>query len=349
MIRQVLSLLEPESAHRAAIRLAALLPAGHADAVAGLETRLAGLDLPVPIGLAAGFDKNAEAFDGLGRLGFGFVEIGTVTPRPQAGNPRPRLFRLAEDGAIINRMGFNNAGLDAVAARLERRRGHGPVLGANVGANKDSADPIADYRTCVQRLHDLVDYLVLNVSSPNTPGLRQLQKQDALTRLVAEVRAARDQAGQRSRARPFFVKIAPDLGEDDQDAIARVVVDEGADGLIVSNTTIERPASLRSAARGETGGLSGAPLFAPATALLAAMFRRLDGRLPLIGVGGIGSAETALAKFLAGASAVQLYSGLVTAGPGLPRTIARQLPSLLRAQGATHIRDLIGRDAHPGR
>ncbi|HEX2527185.1 MAG TPA: quinone-dependent dihydroorotate dehydrogenase [Geminicoccus sp.] len=341
MLHRMFRFLPPETAHRAAVRAAALLPAGRPIATPSLRTVLAGLDLPVPIGMAAGFDKNAEAFDGLGRMGFGFVEIGSVTPKPQPGNPRPRVFRLDEDHAVINRMGFNNDGLDAVARRLERRSPKGPVLGANVGANKDSADPVDDYRLGVRRLHDLVDYLVLNVSSPNTPGLRLLQKQDALKRLVAEVRAVRDQVASGGRTRPFFVKVAPDLDQADEEAIARVLVEEGADGLIVSNTTVARPAGLRSPFRGETGGLSGAPLFAPSTALLA-RFRQKLPELPMIGVGGVDSVERAYEKFRAGADAIQLYSGLVSEGPGLVRRLRRGLADRLKAEGIPLLRDIVG-------
>ena len=327
-----------------AIAGAALLPAGRPLPAPMLRTRLAGLDLAVPIGLAAGFDKNAQAFDGFGRMGFGFVEIGTVTPLPQPGNPRPRLFRLDEDGALINRMGFNSDGLDVVARRLERRSSNGPVLGANVGANKGVADPIADYRTCVRRLHDLVDYLVLNVSSPNTPGLRALQQHDALTRLVAETRAERDRAAGGGRVRPLFVKVAPDLNTAEEEAIAGVLLAEGADGLIVSNTTVARPDGLRSDHRRETGGLSGTPLFEPSTELLR-RFRRALPTLPIIGVGGIDSVERAWQKFRAGADAIQLYTGLVAQGAGLPRRLRRGLRARLEAEGMAHLLELSGRSA----
>jgi dihydroorotate dehydrogenase len=341
MLHRLLRLLPPETAHRAAIRATALLPASSPIPAPLLRTELAGLDLPVPIGLAAGFDKNAEAFDGFGRMGFGFVEIGSVTPRPQSGNPKPRLFRLTEDRAVINRMGFNNDGLEVIARRLERRSPKGPVLGANVGANKDSADPVDDYRVCVRRLHDLVDYLVLNVSSPNTPGLRLLQKQDALTRLVAEVRAARDQVAGGGRVRPFFVKVAPDLSEEDEEAIAQVVQTEGADGLIVSNTTVARPPALRSPFKSEPGGLSGAPLFEPSTALLRRFRQRLP-EMPMIGVGGIDSVERAYAKFCAGANAIQLYSGMVSEGADLARRLRRGLQAKLEAEGVEHLRKVVG-------
>ncbi|WP_222182369.1 quinone-dependent dihydroorotate dehydrogenase [Geminicoccus harenae] len=342
MLHHLLHLLPAEAAHRVAIRATALLPAGRPVPEPLLRTRLAGLDLPVPVGLAAGFDKSAEAFDSFGRMGFGFVEIGSVTPRPQAGNPRPRLFRLPEDRAVINRMGFNNDGLEAVARRLARRSPKGPVLGANIGANKDTADPVVDYRLGVRRLHDLVDYLVLNVSSPNTPGLRLLQKQEALTRLVAEVRATRDQVASGGRVRPFFVKVAPDLTDTDEAAIAEVLLAEGADGLIVSNTTLARPESLRSARRGEAGGLSGEPLFQPSTELLRRFRERLPA-LPIIAVGGIDSVERAWAKFRAGADAIQLYSGMVYEGPTLARRIRQGLRRRLEAEGLAHLGELGGR------
>ena len=305
-----------------------------------LRIKLAGLDLPVPIGLAAGFDKNAQAFDGFGRMGFGFVEIGTVTPWPQPGNPRPRLFRLGVDGALINRMGFNNDGLDAVARRLASRSPNGPVLGANVGANRGVDDPILDYQACVRRLHDLVEYLVLNVSSPNTPGLRALQRREALTKLLATVRNVRDQVASSSRPRPLFVKVSPDLDESEVEVIAEVVLREGTDGLIVSNTTTARPTSLRSADRQEVGGLSGRPLFEPSTSLLRE-FRKLLPRLPIIGVGGIDTVERAVAKFRAGADAIQLYTGLVTQGSNLPRRLRHGLHCHLETEGQAHLKELI--------
>ncbi len=322
-------LLPPETAHRAALRalVLGLGPAAPADPAA-LAVKALGMAFPNPIGLAAGFDKSAEAFEGLLRLGFGFVEIGTVTPRPQAGNPRPRLFRLDADRAVINRMGFNNDGLDRVARRLERR---GPgIVGANVGANRDSPDRIADYAQGVARLHGLVDYLAINVSSPNTPGLRDLQTGEALERLLDAVAAARAKAGP---PRPILVKIAPDLALDDACVLADAAAARGIEGLIVGNTTLARPASLVARQRTEPGGLSGRPLFEPSTKLLGALRRHVGDRLTLVGAGGIGSAADAAAKLGAGATLVQLYTALVFEGPGLVGRIKQGL-----ARGATPAR-----------
>ncbi|MDX6749354.1 quinone-dependent dihydroorotate dehydrogenase [Geminicoccaceae bacterium 1502E] len=340
----LLRLLPPEAAHRAAIRLLPLAPLPALAAPERLRTRLAGLDLPHPVGLAAGFDKNAEAAAALLRLGFAFVEIGTVTPRPQAGNPKPRLFRLPGDGAVINRMGFNNDGLDAVAARLAERPKSG-IVGANIGMNRDAADPVCDYLAGLERLHPLADYLAVNVSSPNTPGLRALQKAESLARLLeALVRRRGELVAAGAARRPLLLKIAPDLEADDETAIAEVALASGIDGLIVSNTTIARPASLRSAQRHETGGLSGRPLMAPSTALLRRMARRLGGRLPLIGVGGIASAEDAYAKIRAGASAVQVYTGMIHEGPFLVRRIVRGLDALLARDGHASVAAAVGAD-----
>jgi dihydroorotate dehydrogenase len=278
---------------------------------------------------------------GLQRLGFGFIEAGTVTPRPQPGNPRPRLFRLEQDLAIINRMGFNNAGLDAFVRRLQALRLHVPV-GANVGANKDSADRIADFVEGLHRVWPHADYVSINVSSPNTPGLRGLQEpgqlQDLLGRL-AEARAIRlDEHGDR----PVFLKVAPDLDEAAIAAIAELSLANGVSGLIVSNTTLERPDSLSSAARGESGGLSGRPLFVRSTTVLRAFAQCLGGRLPLIGVGGVEDGKTALEKIKAGASAVQIYSALIYGGPGLPRKIAKDLAARLKAEGFGAVKDAVG-------
>lgn len=323
-------LLPPEPAHRAALRALklGLGPAAPADA-AVLAVKALGLAFPNPVGLAAGFDKSAEAFEGLLRLGFGFVEIGTVTPRPQAGNPRPRLYRLDADRAVINRMGFNNDGLDTVAARLARRTGKG-IVGANVSANRDSPDRIADYAQGVARLHGLVDYLAINVSSPNTPGLRDLQTGEALERLLDAVAAARAKAGP---PRPILVKIAPDLALDDACVLADAAAARGIEGLIVGNTTLARPASLVARQRTEPGGLSGRPLFEPSTKLLSALRRHVGDRLTLVGAGGIGSAADAAAKFGAGATLVQLYTALVFEGPGLVGRIKQGL-----AEGVAPVR-----------
>src|SRR6516225_1935745 len=314
---RLLRLLPPETAHRLTIRLLAALPPAWAGARRTedplLATRVFGIDFPNPVGLAAGFDKSAEVFARMPALGFGFVEIGSVTPRPQGGSPRPRLFRLVEDRAIVNRMGFNNDGLAAVAARLSARQdGARGILGANLGKNKDSADAAADYVAGARALAPLADYLVVNVSSPNTPGLRALQGREPLATLLAAVRGAR--GGTRP---PLLLKIAPDLTEADKTDIAEVALAGGVDGLIVSNTTIARPAGLASPAAAEAGGLSGRPLFAPATVVLADMYRLTGGRMPLIGDGGIASAEDAYAKIRAGASLLQVYTGLIYQGPGL--------------------------------
>jgi dihydroorotate dehydrogenase len=338
----LLRLLPAETAHHLTIRALAYVPPAW---IGGgtfaddhvLASRVFGLDFPNPVGLAAGFDKNAQAFALMPRLGFGFTEIGSVTPRPQPGNPRPRLFRLPAERAIINRMGFNNEGLAAVAVRL-RARG-GAILGANLGKNKDSADAIADYVAGVRMLAPLVDYLVVNVSSPNTPGLRALQGREPLAALLGAVSAARG-----SGRPPLLLKIAPDLTDADKADIAEVAVAEGIDGLIISNTTLMRPSGLASTAAGETGGLSGPPLFALSTALLADMYRLTGGRLPLIGVGGIASAEGAYAKIRAGASLIQLYTALTYQGPGLVGRIKQGLAARLRADGFTCLAHAVGAD-----
>jgi dihydroorotate dehydrogenase len=303
-----------------------------------LAQRLWGLTFANPVGLAAGYDKDARAPDAMLRLGFGFVEAGTVTPRPQQGNPKPRLFRLDKDRAIINRMGFNSSGLDAVVARLSERKRTG-IVGLNLGKNRDTVDPATDYAKGIRRAAGLADYLVVNVSSPNTPGLRELQDRSVLASLLRRLIDVRDEtAGQV----PLLLKIAPDLTTDQRRDIARVALGRGIDGLIVSNTTLERPAGLVSALAGEAGGLSGPPLFAPSTALLADMYRLTGGRLPLIGVGGIASAEDAYAKIQAGASLVQLYTALVFAGPALIASIKEGLAALLRRDGHASIAEAVG-------
>jgi dihydroorotate dehydrogenase len=311
---------------------------------AGLETTLCGLALPNPIGLAAGYDKNASAPDALLAMGFGFVECGTVTPLPQDGNKKPRLFRLTEDRAVINRMGFNNAGLAAALIRLRARAGRGGVVGVNVGANKDSADRASDYVAGLKAAWPYASYITANVSSPNTPGLRGLQEGPALSNLLARLAAARDEAATAHGDKPLFLKIAPDL---DDEAIA-AIVEEGVthrlSGLIVSNTTVSRPANLQSPNRGETGGLSGAPLFEPATQALRAAARAAKGRLALIGAGGVDSGAAALAKLKAGAHAVQLYSALALEGPELVGSILKELRSLLRAEGFATTADAVGAD-----
>jgi dihydroorotate dehydrogenase len=329
--------VEPETAHRLAIAGLSLMPAPSvAPPDPLLATGLAGLHLPNPVGLAAGLDKDARALGGLARLGFGFVEAGSVTPRPQAGNPRPRLFRLPEDQAVINRMGFNNAGLEAFAARLDRRPA-GVLVGANLGANKDSEDRAADYVAGLRRLAGKADWFTINVSSPNTPGLRALQGRDALDDLLGRVAGARPNDGA-----PVFLKIAPDLTDAEIVEIVAAARAWKLDGLIVSNTTIARPDDLRSALAAEMGGLSGAPLRPLARRALQRVAEAAEGRLALIAAGGIDSGAEALLRIRMGASAVQLYSALVHHGPGLVRTILAELADRLRAEGFTTISQAVG-------
>ena len=303
-----------------------------------LAQRLWGLDFANPVGLAAGYDKDARVPDAMLRLGFGFVEVGTVTPRPQTGNPKPRLFRLEKDQAIINRMGFNSGGLDTVCERLSRRI-RSEIVGVNLGKNRDTDDAAGDYTEGILRTARLADYLVVNVSSPNTPGLRELQHRAKLGSLLERLTRVREEAG---CPVPLLVKIAPDLTSVERRDIAEVALDIGIDGLIVSNTTVERPPGLRSRYAHEAGGLSGRPLFAPSTALLAEMYRLTQGRLPLIGAGGITSAEDAYAKIRAGASLVQLYTALVYLGPDLVGQIKSGLASLLRRDGFGSIAEAVG-------
>lgn len=330
--------LPAETAHHLAVRGLSLLPPPRAVAADPLlRTQVAGLDLPHPIGLAAGLDKDGVALGGLARLGFGFVECGSVTPRPQPGNPRPRLFRLDDDQAIINRMGFNNAGLEAFADRLDRRPA-GVIVGANLGANKDSEDRVADYVTGLRRLAGRADYFTINISSPNTPGLRALQGRDALDDLLGRIAEARP-AGARA---PVFLKIAPDLDAAEIGLIVEAALDHRIDALIVSNTTLDRPATLRSAWRGEAGGLSGAPLKDRAETALIAAAEAADGRLPLIGVGGIGSGQDAWRRIGLGASAIQIYSALIYQGPGLVGRIRRDLARRLRAEGFATLSQAVG-------
>jgi dihydroorotate dehydrogenase len=333
-----LQVLPAEDAHHATIAAirAGLGPRAPAHDPA-LAIDLAGLPLPNPVGLAAGFDKDAEVPQAMLAAGFGFVECGTVTPRPQAGNPRPRLFRLTEDRAVINRMGFNNQGLERFAANLGRR-GVG-VVGANIGANKDAEDRIGDYVIGLRRLWGLADYFTVNVSSPNTPGLRALQTGAALTELLGRLAEAR--SGLAGHA-PVFLKVAPDLDDAEVEAIAEAVTEAGFDGVVVSNTTLQRPDDLAAANRGEAGGLSGAPLMVLSTRVLAEFHAAARGRFALIGVGGIGSGEDAYAKIRAGASAVQLYSALVFHGPGLVMAIRRDLKARLAADGFASLAHAVG-------
>ncbi|MBX9748120.1 MAG: quinone-dependent dihydroorotate dehydrogenase [Roseococcus sp.] len=333
--------LDAETAHGLALRGLALGLAGRdtaADAP-NLATRVLDLTFRNPIGLAAGFDKDAVAILPLLRLGFGFVEAGTVTPRPQKGNPRPRLFRLAEDAAVINRMGFNNAGLDAYLARLQALARPLPgVLGANVGVNKEGADPERDYPALCRAVAPLSDYVTINISSPNTPGLRDLQGEERLASILAAV-------DPRALGKPVLVKLAPDLAEEALGPIIEVCVTHGVAGLIISNTTIARPETLRSPNRMEAGGLSGAPLFERSTGMLARAHRIAAGRLVLIGAGGVASGAQAYQKIRAGASLVQLYSGFAYGGPALIGRIKRELSALLAQDGFAHVADAVGAGA----
>jgi dihydroorotate dehydrogenase len=333
-LRPLVFALDAERAHRLTIGALRALPAGKGaahDPV--LATTLAGIQFPNPVGLAAGFDKDAQVYRQMLGFGFGFVEVGTLTPLPQAGNPKPRLFRLAEDRAVINRLGFNNGGLEAAKARLSGRR-TGQV-GVNVGANKDSTDRIGDYAQAVREVAPLADYITVNISSPNTPGLRALQDRDALEALVAAVTEARG-----AEAAPVFLKVAPDLERADIDDIAAVAMGR-LDGLIVSNTTISRPA-LRSRHASESGGLSGAPLKALALERLRDFRSATGGQMPLIAAGGIGSGGDAFERILAGASLVQLYSALVYEGPGLARRIASELKALVQREGMANVGEAVG-------
>ena len=333
--------LDPEHAHGlalAALRLGLVGP-GAATVDPILGQHLLGLEFRNPIGLAAGFDKDAVALRPLMRLGFGFVETGTVTLRPQPGNPRPRLFRLPADGAIINRMGFNGAGLDAVRARLVRLGRHPVPLGVNIGLNKEGADPERDYAALAAALAPLADYLTINVSSPNTPGLRALQGRAPLAALLGAIIAALP------APRPVLVKIAPDLDEAGLDAVVETALAAGVAGLIIANTSTGRPPGLRSPHAGEAGGLSGRPLLPRACALLARVHAIAGGRLVLVGCGGVASGADALALIRAGASLVQLYTGFAYAGPALIPRLAAELATLLRVQGFRSINDAVGTDA----
>jgi dihydroorotate dehydrogenase len=345
LMRAALQRLDAETAHEATLAGLERLPfRAPKPSDPRLRTEAFGLSFPNPIGLAAGFDKDARAPDAMLALGFGFVEIGSVTPRPQAGNPKPRLFRLPADRGVVNRMGFNNAGAAAALARLERRRGRPGLVGVNVGANKDSADRAADYVAGIESFAPHAAFFTVNVSSPNTPGLRDLQAKAALDDLVARVVAARDAAtGKGSPRRPVLLKIAPDLdllGLDDVVAVAR---SRGLDGLVISNTTLARPASLAERNAEQAGGLSGAPLFRRATWMLAEAFLRLDGATPLVGVGGIASGADAVAKIRAGATLIELYSALVFEGPALIGRISAALSEAAAQEGA--LAALVGQDA----
>jgi dihydroorotate dehydrogenase len=333
LVRPLVFAFDAERAHRLTLRALRAVPAGlppREDPI--LAIRVAGLDFPNPVGLAAGFDKDAEVPAQMLGFGFGFVEVGTLTPRPQPGNPKPRLFRLAGDRAVINRMGFNNGGFDAARRRLEPRRG---LVGVNIGANKESSDRIADYVAGVREMGRIADYLTVNISSPNTPGLRALQDEGALRELLAAVSEARE------GATPLFLKLAPDLEPEEICGIAGAAIDSRVDGLIVGNTTVSRP-SLRSRHRSEAGGLSGAPLKELALRRLKDFRAATGGALPLIAAGGIENGVDAYARIRAGASLVQLYTALVYQGPGIAAAIAGELKSLLSRDGFASLSEAVG-------
>lgn len=341
LTRPLIFRLEAEKAHNLALSALALLPAGTPAAPDPmLRCRIAGIDFPGPVGLAAGFDKDGLIAHKMHHFGFGFAEIGTLTPLPQSGNPRPRLFRLSDERAVINRMGFNNQGQIAASRRIASMRREGRVIGLNIGANKDSTDRIADYVSGVRTMAPLADYLTINISSPNTPGLRTLQGREALNELLRAVTAARSA----DVAAPIFLKVAPDLAPADIDDIARCVIDHRIDALIVSNTTISRP-PMRSPLAGEAGGLSGAPLHDLALTRLRDFRAALGPELPLIGAGGIATADQAYARIRAGASLVQLYSAMVFEGPGVAARINKGLKALLRRDGLSNISQAVGMDA----
>jgi dihydroorotate dehydrogenase len=345
--RPFLRALDPEDAHRLAIKALRYMPVSKTAADGGeLAVRAFGLEFPNPVGLAAGFDKNAQVPDALLRLGFGFVEVGTITPRSQSGNPRPRLFRLESDHGVINRLGFNNEGAAAAHARLAARRNAGGIVGVNIGANRDSTDRIEDYARLIETFSTVASYFTVNVSSPNTPGLRDLQQAKALDELLARVMDARERTGGRAGLTPVLLKIAPDLTLPDLDDVVGVARKRGVDGMIIGNTTISRPGALRERERmREQGGLSGRPLFRLATRMLAETFVRTENAFPLIGAGGIDSGATAIAKIKAGATLLQLYTALVYRGVGVVTEIKNDLSRALQRGHRDSLAAMIGSDA----
>ena len=338
---------DPEDAHRLAIQgLRLLPPARLRPDDEKLAVRAFGLNFPNPIGMAAGFDKNAEVSDALLRLGFGFVEVGTVTPKPQVGNPRPRIFRLERDEAVINRLGFNSDGAETALRRLAGRARFGGIVGVNVGANKDSADRTADYVKLIETFAPVASYFTINVSSPNTPGLRNLQQAQALDDLLARVIDARERVKKNAGDSPILLKIAPDLSLAELDDVVQVARARRVDGMIVANTTLARPSTLREQARArEAGGLSGRPLFRLSTRMVAETYVRVEGAFPLVGVGGIDSGGAALTKIRAGASLIQLYSALIYKGLGLIEDIKNDLASTLLRTGRDSLSEIVGADA----
>jgi len=346
LARPLLYALDPEDAHRLAIRMLQLapLPSARPDD-RRLATRVFGLNFPNPIGIAAGFDKHAEIPDALIRSGFGFVEVGTVTPLPQSGNPRPRLFRLDTDHGVINRLGFNSEGADAVLRRLAARARAGGIVGINVGANKDAVDRVADYVRGIEKFAPVASYVTVNISSPNTPGLRDLQQATALDDLLARVIEVRERVARHAGPIPVLLKIAPDLALSDLDDVVGIARARRVDGMIVGNTTVTRPAGLRDRQSSEAGGLSGRPLLPLADRMLAETYVRVEGVFPLVGAGGIDSGASALGKIRAGASLIQIYSGLVFRGLGLVGEIKAALLAGLERDGSQNIADYVGTDA----
>jgi dihydroorotate dehydrogenase len=338
---------DPEDAHRLAVQGLKLLPPTRPRVDDHkLTVRAFGLNFPNPIGMAAGFDKNAEVSDALLKLGFGFVEIGTVTPKPQTGNPRPRIFRLERDEAVVNRLGFNNDGAETVLRRLAGRAHLGGIVGVNVGANKDSADRTADYVRLIETFAPVASYFTVNVSSPNTPGLRNLQQAEALDDLLARVIDARERVRQNAGDSPVLLKIAPDLSLAELDDVVHVARSRRVDGMIVTNTTLARPSTLREQLRAQqSGGMSGRPLFRLSTRMVAETYVRAEGAFPLIGVGGIDSGGAALTKIRAGASLIQLYSALIYKGLGLVDDIKNDLSSTLLRTGRDSLSEIVGADA----
>lgn len=346
LLAPLLFTLDPEKAHNLSLAglKSGLIKGGGPKSDSVLATSLFGLSFPNPIGLSAGYDKNGDVLDALLGLGFGFIEAGSVTPKPQAGNPKPRIFRLQEDKAVINRLGFNNKGLDVAAKNFAAPRRAG-IVGANLGANKDSTDRIADYVTGLKRLAPLSDYVTVNISSPNTPGLRALQGKGELEDLLGRLMGTRDElVASGSGPVPLLLKIAPDLTDEDKEDIAVVAKTSGLDGLIISNTTITRPEHLKNSYKSEMGGLSGAPLKPLSLQLLKEMFVATNGDIPLVGVGGIANARDAYDRILAGASLVQFYSAMVYEGPFLAMKMADGLAALLNADGYTNVADAVGAD-----
>ena len=334
--------LDAETAHGLSIRAlkSGLVPPCSPVSDTRLHQTIAGLTFANPVGLAAGYDKNAEVPDAILKLGFGFTEVGTLTPRAQQGNPKPRVFRLVNEKGVINRLGFNNEGHQAALVRLERRRQRGGIVGVNIGANKDSDDFVADYVAGIATFAHLADYFTVNISSPNTPGLRNLQTGEALERLLERVFEARDKA---VRQPPVFLKLAPDLAMEDVDTISGVIARSSLSGVMISNTTLSRKGVSDNPVSKEAGGLSGAPLFERSTIMLARFRQRLPDSLPLIGIGGISNSATAFAKLEAGASLVQLYSCMVYEGPGIASEICKGLVRRMDEEGLTSIKDITGR------